>query len=247
MTTLHPPYPLIHLESVDSTNIYAGRMLLEKDVDEGTVILADYQEKGKGQGISQWVSSAGSNLLFSMILKPTFLPVEKQFYLSMCISNALAAFTSEKTGQAHIKWPNDILVKGRKIAGILIENTVMGENIKTSVIGIGFNVNQTSFPADIPAPVSLKLLTGSDYVIADQLTIVLDFITAEVNKLYTGRLDIIRTAYLNNLAMLNQWSQYTDSSGTFEGRITDIADSGELLVMNRSGKIMKYGFKEIAF
>jgi BirA family transcriptional regulator, biotin operon repressor / biotin---[acetyl-CoA-carboxylase] ligase len=247
MRNFNPGIPLIHLQTVDSTNVYASRLLQEGEVEEGTVILADHQVNGKGQGGSEWLSDNASNLLFSLVLKPSFLPADRQFYLSMCISNSLAEFLSVLTTGVSIKWPNDILVGRNKIAGILIENTVMGEYLNTCVIGIGLNINQAEFPAHIPNPVSLRQITGIVYDLPEIREKLFQSLATGLDLLYDNKLEIIRTAYLNKLSGLNKWAYCTDITGRFEGRIIDVADSGELMVMIRDGNVKKYGFREVSF
>jgi BirA family biotin operon repressor/biotin-[acetyl-CoA-carboxylase] ligase len=247
MRTIIIGKPLIHLKEVDSTNTFANQLLRKKDPIEGTVILADHQLYGKGQRGNHWESDQDSNLLFSIILKPDFLLAERQFFLSMCISIGIAQFVTTITGKSHIKWPNDILLNGRKISGILIENTIMGNVLNTAVVGIGFNVNQTIFSQGIPHPVSLKLATGQTYDLQKLLHTLLEMLTESVNLLYNGRFDLIRTGYLNNLWRMNEWADYKEKSGSFEGRITDITEAGELMVMKRNGDVNHYGFKEIEF
>jgi BirA family biotin operon repressor/biotin-[acetyl-CoA-carboxylase] ligase len=232
---------------VDSTNRHANSLIRETNVSEGTVILADHQVRGKGQAGNYWHSEKNSNLLFSIILRPDSMLAEKQFYLSMCISNGLVMYISSIAGGTLIKWPNDILVKEKKIAGILIENTLMGNMLLTSVIGIGLNVNQKSFPEKIPNPVSLCMISGNDFSLPEVLNDLLSMLTIEVEELYGNRPDLIRTTYLNNLWKLNEWAEYEDSAYRFEGRITDVADTGELIVMLRNGEMRQYGFKEIMY
>jgi BirA family biotin operon repressor/biotin-[acetyl-CoA-carboxylase] ligase len=239
--------PLLQLESVDSTNTYATGLLSKGTAIEGTVILTGHQTQGKGQGGSRWVSDARNNLLCSIILKPGFLLAEKQFYLSMCVSNAIIDFILPVTQPVRIKWPNDILVNGRKVAGILIENTILDRNLNTSVVGIGININQKHFPPDLPNPASLCSITGKEFDLADALSGLLMSLNTNVNKLYSEKYTEIKTTYLNNLQGLNKWAIYTDSSGVFEGRIADVADSGELMVVHRGGGMKQYGFKEIIF
>ena len=172
---------------------------------------------------------------------------ERQFFLSMCISIGIAQFVTSITGKSKIKWPNDILLDGRKISGILIENTIIGDVLNTAVVGIGLNVNQTIFPQELPHPASLKLATGKTYDLQELLQTLLEMLTESVNLLYNGRFDIIKTGYLNNLWRMNEWANFKDTSGSFEGRITDITLAGELMVMKRTGDFRLYGFKEIGF
>jgi len=238
---------LIKLGTVDSTNTYAINLLRHENPVEGTVILADYQSSGKGQGGNKWLSEKSLNLLFSIILLPGFLEAEKQFYLSMCISNGLAGFVGILAGHSAIKWPNDILLEGKKVGGVLIENTLINNMLNTSVIGIGLNVNQKRFPPELPDAVSLNMVTGTEYILGDLLNDVLVSLETAIHPLYEGSFGGIRTAYLNRLHLLNTWASYTDASGPFEGRINDVADTGELIVARRNGELRNYGFREIQF
>jgi len=238
--------PLIKLESVDSTNNYATNLLRTENAQEGTVILAGYQTLGKGQAGNTWESEKNRNLLFSIILKPDFLKAERQFYLSMCISNGLAALIEKTAGKSMIKWPNDILLNGKKVAGILIENTIMKDMIHTTVAGIGLNVNQKSFEG-LQEAVSLSVATGREYELSDLLNDALELISNELEPLYMGNPGVIKTTYLNRLYRLNEWARYTDDAGMLEGRITDVGSSGELIIARHNGEIRQYGFKEIRF
>jgi len=238
-------HPLIRLQSVDSTNAYATRLLQKSKVNEGTVILAEYQTMGKGQVGNRWVSEAGSNLLFSLILRPDFLLAERQFYISMCVSSAIVDFLLPFSNDVFTKWPNDILLNRKKVAGILIENSIMHKNLHTSVVGIGLNVNQSEFPPGVPNPTSLSLVTGRQFNLSASRKLLLKSLTLHLNKLYGQRFGEIKTLYLNNLHGMNEWAMYTDSTRTFEGRIVDVADTGELIVVHRTGSTRQYGFREI--
>lgn len=239
--------PLVQLQTVDSTNHYASRYMRQGPVTEGTVILAEHQTSGRGQGGSQWVSEKGSNLLFSIILKPDFLPAYKQFYLSMSVATGIHHYISGLGIHAVIKWPNDLFIRGKKVAGILIENTILAKYLNTSVIGIGLNVNQRIFPDDIPGPTSLSLETGASFDLSESLKELLICLESPLNNLYQGKFAMVRSAYLNHLWLLNTPSVFTDRSGTFKGRIVDVADTGELLVAVNQGEIRSYGFKDVTF
>jgi BirA family biotin operon repressor/biotin-[acetyl-CoA-carboxylase] ligase len=245
MRNINLGYTLIQLQSVDSTNSYALRLLSREDVHEGTVILAVYQTQGKGQGGNNWESDEGKNLLFSIILKPEFLRADKQFYLSMCISNGILDFINPIARPVSIKWPNDIYLRGRKVAGILIENTIMANCLYISVVGIGLNVNQRVFSNHLPNPTSLSLETGKEFILSDSLNILLKSLDQWINKLYQGIFAEIKTTYLNNLWLMNKWTTFTDISGRFEGRITDVSESGELVILKKDGKMKSYLHKEI--
>jgi len=239
--------PLIRLQTVDSTNNYAAQLIKQGSVQEGTVILAVHQTQGKGQAGSRWLSEEGANLLLSAILKPDFLPADKQFYLSMCIATAIADFIERYNVPAMIKWPNDIMIRKRKVGGILIENTIMKENLAYAIIGIGLNVNQTVFPEDLPNPTSLKLETGTEISLQTSLTSLFGKLNFHINQLYKGSFAPIKLDYLNKLWRMNTWAAYADYSGEFEGRIIDVTETGELVVMRRNGETKNHWFKEITF
>ena len=137
----------VKLKEIDSTNNYLKNLLSNYEpVAEGTVIMADYQFAGRGQHENKWQSKAGENLTFSIYLKPNFLHPNLQFYLNKSISLGVSdCITQLIQEDCYIKWPNDIFVNNSKIGGILIENTLRGNLLKDSVIGIGLNINQKHF------------------------------------------------------------------------------------------------------
>jgi len=144
---------IITVESVASTNSYLKELAHSRTLDEGTVIVTRNQTAGKGQQGNAWESEAGKNITCSILLYPSFLPVQHFFLLSEVISLGVKETLDAYTDGITIKWPNDIYYCERKIAGILIENEITGSNISMSVAGIGVNVNQEQFLSDAPNPV----------------------------------------------------------------------------------------------
>lgn len=128
----------------------------------GGVVVARRQSAGRGQRGNTWSSAAGQNLTFSMLLDTSFLPAAGQFLLSEVVALAVVDALASFGVTAMVKWPNDIYVDSRKIAGILIENDIRGERLWRSVVGVGLNVNQTTFPAELPNPTSMRLEGGVD-------------------------------------------------------------------------------------
>ena len=126
------------------------------------VVVADNQTEGRGCGTNRWESERGQNLLFSLMIHPENLPANQQFQISMAISLAIIDALGQMVGDLSIKWPNDIYWRNGKLAGILIENTLKGNLIKDSIIGVGLNVNQRKFHSDAPNPVSLWQITGQE-------------------------------------------------------------------------------------
>jgi BirA family transcriptional regulator, biotin operon repressor / biotin---[acetyl-CoA-carboxylase] ligase len=153
---------LIELESVDSTNNYAMARIHEGMASDGLVCLARYQRAGKGQRGRNWLSEPGQNLTMSLVIEPSPLNISSQFLFSAAVAlGVLDMIRASDSGPGwKIKWPNDIYNNDRKAAGILIENVVQGTNWSFAVVGVGMNLNQESFPAEIPNAISLKQITG---------------------------------------------------------------------------------------
>ncbi len=237
----------IVLQEVESTNNYANRLLLSDKAEHGSVVLAQYQKEGKGQAGKQWESEAGMNLLASIILHPEFLQPDKQFYLSKITSLALVDLLSSETEQVTIKWPNDIYVKNRKIAGILIENSIKGNYLNSSVLGIGLNLNQEKFFSDAPNPVSLKQITAKNYKVEEMAELLVFYIFRWYEKLKMNSLNEVDVRYFSKLYRKNEWAKYQKNNQLFEARITGVGEFGQLILEDRTGTITTNMFKEIEF
>ena len=161
---------ILWLETADSTNSELRRRL--DGLDNLSVVAARGQSAGRGQGSHTWHSTPGQNLTFSILYRydgPCVLDAGDAILVTEVTTLALRSYLLERGVEARIKWPNDIWVGERKICGILIENTLEGACIRESIVGIGLNLNETDWPADLPNPVSLRELTGHNYVPEDEL------------------------------------------------------------------------------
>ena len=155
---------LIELESVDSTNNYAMARIHEGLALDGMVYLARHQWAGKGQRGKTWISESGQNLMMSLVIKPSPLSLNLQFMFSAAVALAILELVKEYQNKNwKIKWPNDIYWSDRKAGGLLIESVVTGQTWDWAVIGIGMNLNQTSFPVEIPNAISLNQITSFQY------------------------------------------------------------------------------------
>lgn len=155
---------IIWLDTIDSTNSEVRRRLPE--LDNLSVIAAIEQTAGRGQGDHKWHSRPGENLTFTLVLKFDSIGILKArdiHKINDVITASLLAFLGRYGIQARIKLPNDIYVGDLKICGMLIENILKEDNVDVSIIGIGLDVNQTEFPADLPNPVSMAQLTGRTF------------------------------------------------------------------------------------
>jgi BirA family biotin operon repressor/biotin-[acetyl-CoA-carboxylase] ligase len=209
--------------------------------------MAESQYAGRGQQQNRWHSDPGKNLTFSLLLKPTFLPVIHQFDLTRAVSlgivNALEPFLGD---QLKIKWPNDIYYADGKLGGILIENLVQGTQIKNSVIGIGLNINQDNFPSEVPNAVSLKQILHRDYDLKLLLSEICKNIEALYLNLKAGQFELVRKAYLERLYWLNEEKMFKSNNRVFRGSIKNVKDNG-LLIVNNGGVASEYNQKEIEF
>lgn len=237
----------ICLKEVESTNNYANQLVLSKAAEHGTVVLAQHQKKGRGQQGNSWESEPGKNLLASFILFPQFLPATKQFQLSKIASLALIDFLETETKKISIKWPNDIYILDKKVAGILIENSVMGNHLSSAIVGIGLNLNQEEFVSNAPNPVSLKQITGKDYDVKIVAARITDHLNNWYNKLENGSSNDIDSAYLNHLFRMNEWAVFAKDGNKFEAKITRIGEYGQLVLEERNGVFSSHMFKEIEF
>lgn len=237
----------IFLTEVESTNNYANQLVLSKAAEHGTVVLAQYQNKGKGQQGNSWESEPGKNLLASIILFPDFLSAAKQFYLSKIASLSIVDFLKTETSGITIKWPNDIYIDNKKVAGILIENAIKGQNLSSSIIGIGLNLNQELFVTDAPNPVSLKQVSTKDYEIENIAETIFDNMFYWFQILKKRDFDEIDSAYFNQLYRANEWAIFAKQGVQFEARINGIGEFGQLILEERNGSLSEYMFKEVEF
>lgn len=236
-----------HYEKVSSTNDLASVMLRGDKPAEGTVITAAFQEGGRGQKGNTWDSEPDKNLLMSVILYPVMVRPENQHIISQLVSLAVYDLVRAEIPDVKIKWPNDIYVRNDKIAGILIEHSIMGNTISSSVAGIGLNVNQTEFRSTLLNPVSLAQATGRKHdlsIITGELIRLLDMRYAMV---ISGRTDELAEAYHNSLYRCGEWHRYADLNGEFRGMIESVGPGGLLMVRREKGPVTGYSFKEIDY
>ncbi len=238
---------ILKLEKTDSTNSYARELIKDKNVDDGTIIWALEQTKGKGMGTNKWESEAGKNLTISIIFRPYFLAPEKQFSLLQAVALGVYDFLGLYLDETSIKWPNDIYTGNEKIAGILIENSLTGNKLDSSIAGIGININQIEFPAGLPNPSSLKIKTGMDLRLEESLDLVIQFINKYYNELKKGKTAEIEKKYHSSLYKLGEKIKFRTAGEEFYGAIKAVKESGELLIETGAGKLRSFGFKEVEY
>ncbi|MDR0370979.1 MAG: biotin--[acetyl-CoA-carboxylase] ligase [Prevotellaceae bacterium] len=234
----------LYLPQTGSTNDYLSALLKKNKLPEGFVVYTGYQTEGKGQKGNTWESANGENLLFSLLLNPTKIPLDEHFLLSQSVGLGIKKALDELTDEITVKWPNDIFWKDQKLAGILIETTLQGATFKSAVCGIGLNVNQVSFPQQVGNPVSLKQITDSNHSVPNLLT----KIRKHILEIYHNESpENIRQTYFDSLYRQIGWHLFRDKHETFQARIADIRPDGQLGLQTKSGEIRRYYFKEVAF
>lgn len=241
-----PSATIIRLDEIDSTNNYL-RLHAPQTEAWMTVVTAEFQTAGRGQGTHTWESKPAENLLFSVLTHPVMVPVRSQFLLSEAGALALKEVLDGYTDGITLKWPNDVYWNDRKLSGTLIETSIGGGHIKNCVFGIGLNVNQKTFESDAPNPVSLAQILGHD-IDREQL---FKQIVAAFEKYYcmleNGQYDAISALYHEALYRRQGFYMYEDGDGRFEGAIVEVGDDGLLVLRDRDGRFREYEFREVKF
>ncbi|MDE6488883.1 MAG: biotin--[acetyl-CoA-carboxylase] ligase, partial [Paramuribaculum sp.] len=224
---------LIKVEETESTNSLAVRLLSEYSAPFG--VMAYRQTAGRGQRGNSWESAPGANVTMSVVCCPDTVRAADQFIISQAISvsivDVLCHYLPDHVADIAVKWPNDIYVGDNKICGILIENSLNGNSIVRSVVGVGLNVNQTEFVSDAPNPVSMKQLSGCGFNVDD--------VAGRIGETFLRVFDSARSSdgsaklrdrYFSMLWRSDGYYPYVETATghRFEAMISDIGRSGLL-------------------
>ena len=236
----------LFLNKLPSTNTYLTDELKAGRLKDECYVVVDYQEKGRGQGANGWQSKSEENLLMSLLFFPAFLSASMQFSLSIVASLAVCEVLKEVLPGAGIKWPNDILIEDRKIAGILMENGILDKSLSHSIIGVGMNVNQEEFPVFPRKATSVYLESGIRLQTKELAQEYAGTLERYMRRLKYGEGEKLELEYLERLFLKDKPSEFESPEGVFQGIIRGISPQGELLV-EKGGKSRNYGFQEIRF
>jgi len=242
----------IRLKRVNSTNKYAVDSISKSKPIEGTVISASFQYDGRGQIGRFWESEEDKNITCSTILRPKNLYAHDQFQLNIAISLAIHDFIDhflvDELHKVQIKWPNDIYVGDEKIAGILIQNTLKGKFINSSVVGTGININQIEFSENTPNPTSLHKLLDMEVNIDLAFSWLFRFLTKRYLQLSAQKTNLLREEYLTNLYRKDVWSRFiADNNLMFEGKILGVDEIGQLIIELKNSTRRSFAFRELKF
>ena len=245
--TLFVGKTILWLEETQSSNSFMADQLKVSDMSDGWVVVASHQTEGKGTSGNKWEDEKGKNLLFSVLLKPGFIPARNQFLLNQIICLAIAdAIESMFDLKVMLKWPNDIFIHEKKIGGVLIENVLMGNSIKQSIIGIGINVNQKQFDNKIMQAESLTNLVNAEIDITKILLTILKRIEVYYLTCQAGKILEIGSNYKNRLLGINEKRKYKIGDMIVDGIIKGLSDEGQLQIEIKN-ELIQFGFKEIEF
>ena len=234
--------PFNELIEIDSTNSYAIEKIQANLAVHGLTFFAHSQTAGKGQRGKQWLTEPGNNIIMSCIVDTSALSINHQFAFSVCMALACADFLSVYAGgETSIKWPNDIYWRDRKAAGILIENTIRGNQWQWAVVGIGMNINQTSFSPTLKNPVSLKQITGKSFDAVALAKELCTFLNLRFNQLKEGKGESQLEEYNQKLFRLNKTVTFRKADISIEATIKGVNEAGQLLVDNAPQESFSFG------
>lgn len=244
--TLFMGQQLVFVPDCHSTNNEVQQLIQRNGATDGVVIVTDNQTQGRGQRDTVWESEPGKNLTFSIGLRPNFVAVKDQFFLSMVVTLGVFDYLSSNIdqGDVHIKWPNDILVNGKKMCGMLIENNISQNQIQHAVVGIGLNVNQRSFK--FPLATSMSLIEKKEFDLQELLIALLSSIEKRYLQLRQGELPVIKANYLEALFGRGEEQEFIIEGSRVKGILSGVESSGKLEVLV-NGELNSFGFKEIEF
>ena len=234
--------PLIELPLVESTNIYAIAQIRDGQAISGSAYFTDFQTKGKGQMGKFWESEIGQNILVSYVLNWETALFTNSFGLSVAVSLGVYDFLREIAGEeTSIKWPNDLYWRDRKAVGILIENLLRGTQINWSIIGIGINVNQTQFSAEVPNPVSLKQMTGKTFDRKQLVKQLSEKIQVQLQLYLKGEAEAQLSRYNAHLYKKNRVQKFKSGTRIFEATIIEVNKEGQLILATGMQEAFNFG------
>ena len=245
----------MYIKRTNSTNTLLRELIAEGNPPE--YIYAGYQTAGRGQTGNGWESEADKNLLCSILLPARKNLFELNIIVSVAVHRLIESVFCQRSGLCSvlsIKWPNDIYWGDKKVAGILIENAIIGNEVRYSIAGIGLNVNQTKWHSDAPNPVSLAQITGHEYELDD----LMQQLFAEVQKALTEDLWSYYKAHLyrkdgfwpfveREVSTAPTMNANVHADCQFMAQIEDVLPTGEIVLRDKNNQQRIYHFKQIRY
>ena len=238
---------IIKLDAIDSTNSFLKKKMNNQEIDDFTIVYSQNQFQGRGRTTKEWISEPYKNIAFSLFKRFKRPELEHLFLLNVIVSiSILELLKKYSVRHASVKWPNDIIVKNKKISGILIENTIKKNNLINSVIGIGINVNQEKFP---------DLICATSIINETRIAVEIDSLATDLTKIISSNFKFLELnsnfcldQYNNKLYNKKQTVVFKNNIGKKKvGKIVKVDLSGNLMIMNEKGKIEYFKENEIIF
>ena len=223
---------VLYFDTIDSTNTKAQE-LAEKGYPSGTLVVADKQEAGKGRRGRSWVSPSGTGIFMTLMIKPDINPNNASMLTLVAALAVAKAITSVTGEEAMIKWPNDIVVNGKKVCGILTEMNAQFDYINHIVVGIGINVHNESFPEEISQMASSLMIEagGKRFHRAQIIAETMSYFEQYYDTfLQTQDLSALVREYDELLVNMNKAVRVLDPKEPFDGKAMGITPKGELIV-----------------
>ena len=260
----------MYIERTDSTNTLMREMIAKGEWQAGEEYLyTGFQTAGRGQSGNGWESEEGKNLLCSILIDPQKVKAQRPFYLNVAVSVAVHKVIRSVLCQATpvctlsgvagltIKWPNDIYWQDKKIAGILVENALVGSKVRYSIAGIGLNVNQTEWLSNAPNPVSMRQISGEEYDIHELMKTLMN----EMHTVLAMKREEIWAYYRTHLYRKDGFWPFVErevsiaptmnankeTEGIFLAKIENIRADGEIELRDQEGNLRLYHFKEVRY
>ena len=231
--------PIIELDTIDSTNNYAMRLIDADTAQDGLTLIARHQTQGKGQRGKSWQDDGVDSLLMSLIVCPAYT-LDQQFVFSAAIAVAIADTVQLLCENSHIciKWPNDIIVNDKKAGGILIENVLRGSKWMYAIIGLGLNVKQASFPSDLPLATSLFYASGKEIDIEQLGYLVRRKLLEAISEPKPA--EEVLKEYNDLLYRKGQRQLFTEGENESYVQVCEVLPNGQLMVQHDNGSIAYY-------
>ena len=237
---------IIKLDAINSTNDYLKMLLQRQFVENFTVVTAENQTNGRGQMGSEWSVEEGKNLTFSVLVKDLLLEVNAIFHLNVAVAiSVIEALSFFEIKDLSIKWPNDILAEGKKIGGILIENSIKTDGEIFSIVGIGVNVNQKNF-LNLPKASSLSALKDKEFDTPEILNAILEYLRRNIAMVMNKNTAHIWDKYHSVLYKKGIPMPFEDTKGgKFMGIIQNVNQDGKLRVLLEEDAVKAFDIKEV--
>jgi len=239
---------LVKLNAINSTNTYLKQLAKEIGTNNWTVVSAEFQTYGRGQVHTKWESDSGKNLIFSILIKLDDFKIKNQFYLNCAISLGIFKVLNKyNLPQLKIKWPNDIMAVNKKIGGILIENSLTGDVVYQTVVGIGLNINQEMFSKGLKKAISMKNILKKEIDRDLILSQIIDSIKAQIVLLEENKFELLHRNYEQQLFKKEKACMFEENGKQFLGKILGVTNQGLLIIEKENKRINEYNFKEVKF